>query len=180
MHTFISSDKSHDIFNGSKAKLPATKEDILELVAEDSDYYLSEIDESPKRLCSAVVKPDNLNQITSTAVKKGEHQQRKKLHDKTVQRTRGLVNPRKRTHTQHNSKPYSSSDFTSAKPHGFAIQATTTAQQRTFETRGTQTERTGICKCARAVQEKNRRRRLDHKKNKQLIAALAKHHSLNA
>lgn len=45
------------------------------------------------------------------------------------------------------------------------------------ETRGTQTDRIGPCKCARATHAKNQRRRLDSKKNKQLLDELIKHHA---
>lgn len=183
---FFLDSKNHVTF-GSKAKLPATEPDILELAIEDSDYYLSEIDEPPKRLSSAIVRAENISKINPVHVKEFSHQQQQNRAS-VSQSTRGLSNSKKRTNkyrldrhraAAHNLKPRG----TQAKPNIVrpnSVTTQTTTNQKTFETRGTQTERIGPCKCARAVQAKNHRRRLDSKKNKQLVEALVNHHTQRA
>lgn len=157
--------------------MPATEADILELAVEDSECYLSEVDEQPKRLCSAIVKPEISTKIDSAHVKKIRRQQQNPRV--SAFETRGFGHSRKRTHTprveRHRGATYKPRD--SLTESNLAVAQATT---KTFETRGTQTERSGPCKCARAVKSKNQRRRLDSKKNKQLVDALVKHHSQRA
>lgn len=170
---FILDTKTKHIF-GSKAKLPASEADILELATNESDYYLSEVDESPKRLCSAIVRAPKPAKINSVPVTKAERQHQKHRLD-TIE-PRGFSHSQKRAHTR-----VERHRGATLKPRVFTAELNSTAtqsNQKTFETRGTQTERVGPCKCARAIQAKNQRRRLDNKKNKQLIEALAKHHHL--
>lgn len=43
---------------------------------------------------------------------------------------------------------------------------------KTFDSKGTQTERTGACKCARAVQNRNKQKRMRNKLNNQIVQVL--------
>lgn len=145
----------------AKRSLGASETDVLELAANDSDIYLSDIDEPPKKLCSAIVKPKPQNHRAIAIETRGFGHSKKRAHTPRVERQRGA------TH----------------KPRGSPVESNHSVAQtttKTFETRGTQTERTGPCKCARAVKAKNQRRRLDSKKNKQLVAALVNHHTQRA
>lgn len=157
---------------GSKAKLPQNDQDVLE-IGDDPDLYLSDIDDPPdkgKRLNSIIVKPIKRigNQFKRAAsfertrekTRSNNNNRSKNSRFEAVQQARGR-NVVPQNQNSHNNK-------TSELRHAVV--------KKTFETRGTQTERTGPCKCSRATQAKNQRRRLDNKKNKRLIEALVTHH----
>lgn len=71
--------------------------------------------------------------------------------------------PIKRSHNGDTSPPHSQNTRRSRTEPLIAQQ---------FESRGTQTERTGPCKCARAVQERNKKRRQQNKQNTQIVQVL--------
>lgn len=53
-----------------------------------------------------------------------------------------------------------------------ANNTTSQASATQTETRGTQTDRTGPCKCARQLQQRNQRKRSENKTNKQIVDTL--------
>lgn len=171
---------------GSKAKLPGAdcsntcgsrsivgeEEDVLKI---DLDTYLSEADDlpDPKRakptLKSIVIKPIT-NQVSvkanslrgkfhSPRVAKNRRSHQREHSPSIVHRSRNIQSPTETTTTSPNLVVSITNDTFNAS----------SVPVKQFETRGTQTERTGACKCSRAVQQRNQRRRLEHQQNKELL-----------
>lgn len=159
---------------GSKAKLlPPSDPDVLDLGDNDTDIYLSEIDgpETSKKISSVIVKPTKIASYHSVPPnpfervreknRSNNNNRAKKSRRETFQRARGPSVISQNSHRAVTA-PTDSRHVVLRNP-----------SHKATETRGTQTERTGACKCARATQTKNQRRRLDNKKNKLLIEAFA-------
>lgn len=161
---------------GSKAKLPPADLDILDIGGNDPELYLSEIDEPPDRkktLNSVIIKPNYQTSGKPDNLKSFDPD-RKQLH--CIQKT--SFKPRKANF--HRARGFNPKQIHEAITPTIEYRHTgnkVIPYKANTETRGTQTDRTGPCKCARAVSAKNKRRRLDNKKNKSLVEALVKHHT---
>lgn len=138
----------------------------------DSSLYLSDIDgpketreKEPLKIRSAIVKP---NQVNQSLANHSRSKKRRRIEKVSLPDSRGSSAERKshgravahhHTTTRNGFKPHALSDTTS-KVH---VQT---------ETRGTQTDRTGPCKCARQLQQRNQRKRSENKTNKQIVDTL--------
>lgn len=174
----------------------AVRSDVLDLSADDTDLYLSEIDERPaKRVSSVVVKSSNFSTDSIVHTPKQDLPQEKrrskpinrkhnerprdfsvKAKPRVSNRTRGsnriLGNTTNKRFRSPSRSPVTNRLVFPPTNLQVCLANNTTTTTRTFETRGTQTERIGPCKCARSVQSRNQRRRLQNKKNKQIINSL--------
>lgn len=144
---------------GSKAKFAIEEPDVLDIGGFDSTVYLSEIDDKPEKhaekpaLNSVIVIPKRIEK--SNPFKRARASHRAELNHQ----------PRGRhTDTVASTRP----------PIDNLTSQTVVGTVNTIETRSihTQTERTGPCKCARSAQNRNRRKRLDNKTNKQIVETL--------
>lgn len=151
---------------GSKAKLLGEETDVLDLGGFDSSTYLSEIDglhenqpEKPK-LNSIIVKPDKPKSRSNSLHHKRKHSSQRVEVDK---RTRGHI------------ADFNSTNRNRVSDIKVRVVNNTTSQvapAKQTETCGTQTDRTGPCKCALSSQQRNQRKRLENKINKQIVDTL--------
>lgn len=129
----------------------------------DLSLYLSDIDEpieksnsvQPK-LKSVIVKPKDAE---SNQHRKRNHSSSDSHRSSVEKKSHGRAAEHSHTSTRVGVQPHALSDTTSKA----TIQT---------ETRGTQTDRTGPCKCARQLQQRNKRKRSDNKTNKQIVDTL--------
>lgn len=128
----------------------------------DLDLYLSEID-GPKiqKIKSVIVKPNPIKIPCKKGFigKRQNHRielktAKKKPNNITIAGTKAHVHPHQ----------------TAQSTQIVATKIAHTA--KSFESRGTQTERSGPCKCARAVQKRNKQRRATNTTNKQIVDSL--------
>lgn len=91
----------------------------------------------------------------------------------TFNRARGFLenSPFRTGLSSNNQHVVSNSSEVNSEPQNFRVCVPTKTPVKT-ESRGTQTDRTGQCKCARAVQTRNKIRRQENKKNKQIVKSL--------
>lgn len=150
-------------FGSNEAKLLAEETDVLDLGL-DSSVYLSQLD-GPRetqtkyaKLNSVVVKPNNTNSRSKSSIRKRENSSHRVDFDKRTHRRIADFNSTNRCHAAQ-----------------FKVRVDTTSQiapAKQTETRGTQTDRTGPCKCARVQQQRNQRKRADNQLNKQIVDTL--------
>lgn len=156
---------------GSKAKLEQQTtegEEILEVCT--SDALLDEI-ESPKKrpkIQSVIVRP-----VQTDRQPRGLGSSHN-LHTNQQQRS-SKVNTRFHTADPPPRTRGSSLVKRAKAPAPLETQvvwSTRPQRAKTFESRGTQTDRIGACKCARSVQSRNQRRRQQNKQNNQIVQIL--------
>lgn len=169
-----------------ESRLVAGEIDVLKI---DSDTYLSDIDDSPN---TKRTKSKQKSVETKPTAKQNSHLDlHASYYSGTFHTQRGNFHtPRGARQNRFRSRPLHSHSgvhrsFASRSPPPpppattiqpdlrVSIQCkqidSLLATPKQFETRGTQTERTGPCKCARAVQQRNKRRRIENQQNKELI-----------
>lgn len=155
---------------GSKAKLDS--EDILDIGDYDSSLYLSDID-GPKQNCgerqptirSVIVKPDQIERIS---VNHSHQKKKRRIENIPLYDSRGSSGGKKAhgrvaAHSHTNTRIF-------IEPH--VPNDTTSNVHVQTETRGTQTDRTGPCKCARQLKRRNQQKRSENKTNKQIVDTL--------
>lgn len=190
---------------GSKAKLSASQErssqspqrdfDVLDIESQAFDTYLSEIDEpstSARIVKSVIVKPPDLfphSPKRSTSPKNRRSKlNRPAFKSKAWFKGRECQKPHAsnsfRTHepfrltVSKKSRHVSQASCTLESTSQITARRTVGVTQKTFETRGTQTECTGPCKCSRAVQTRNKRRRIESAENKHIVKQLERMNAL--
>lgn len=151
---------------GSKAKFLVDETDVLDIGDLDSSAYLSELDGPSERpverskLNSVIVKPVKSIARSNLAHRKRNHSsQRVNVANRIPSRIEDF-NSEKRNRVA-DTKVCAWNNTTSQIAHA-----------KQTETRGTQTERTGPCKCARTLQQRNQRKRSENKINKQIVDTL--------
>lgn len=141
-------------------------------IADDSDIYLSEIDNLPEKvkpnLKSVIVKPLGHSQNSS----KNHVVFNKKTHRALSHRHRSIVAQSPHTRFEPGAHTIDNRHVVVSVPNHKPNSHSSDPLQKKTETRGTQTERTGACKCARALQQRNKRRRVECQQNKQVINTL--------
>lgn len=176
--------------------------DILDIADIDTNLYLSELHDQnkKKKLLSVVVKTESFAATKQSdgsiprRVREIKHHRTTKFHSNQQQfqpkRTRGghngtthrffnqsrghPINAHNHSEVISNNRHVFSDPPIHSIPPTFCVNLGTTPPNTVnTETRGTQTDRTGPCKCARSVQIKNKRRRLENKRNKKIIDSLA-------
>lgn len=165
----VEKERSTSTFGSNKAKLFANEPDILDIGDPNSDIYLSDIDgpfknqaEKPK-LNSVIVKPFNTKTKSTSLYRKRKHTL-DKPHGSSVDDY-----SRVRIAGPNSTNQNSVSDIKVCIVNNTTSQLATTKQT---ETRGTQTDRIGPCKCARQQQQRNQRKRSENKTNKQIVDTL--------
>lgn len=169
IHPFIFvAPKENVLHFGSKAKLSDTEADVLDIAEPDLCCYLSEVDGPHEtrtekvKINSAIVKPNH------SQVKQGPDE-RKRKHSSHNFSNRWIDNKlaRGRQIGSNNTNHRYASD-----PRPRSVNNTTSQIIKHTETRGTQTDRVGPCKCARQLQQRNKRKRSENQINKQIVDTL--------
>lgn len=144
-------------FGSKEAKLLAEEPDVLDL-GFDSSTYLSEIDGLRE---NRAVRPKLNSVVVIPEKEKSKSLNRKRNHSS-------------REDSVHRAKFDERSHVPIAVPKLCIVSNTTSqfASTKQTETRGTQTDRTGTCKCARQQQQRNIRKRSENKTNKQIVDTL--------
>lgn len=166
--------------------------DVLELRAPDSDTYISEIDDLDRhhksKLKSVIVNPVDLFPNPPVRIKSPKHRQFRRIQhvnkrkNKPKQRAKfnQAVNAttssveRNRATLPHTQSAPSHSNAALVYPNLTVRFRNNNAPvlNKSFETRGTQTERTGDCRCGRALKERNKKKRSEQKRNKKIVRTL--------